>query len=71
MKPDWEPDMLILPVKMGEPIVINNIYVSLLGIHRNGIRLGLQSQASISIHRKEASPQHVVPEDDESCNTIN
>ena len=54
MKPDWGTEMLILTRKMGESIVINqNIYVTILGINGNQIRLGIDAPTAIPVHREE------------------
>lgn len=54
MKPDWGTEMLILTRKIGESIVIDkDIYVTILGINGNQIRLGIDAPTTIPVHREE------------------
>lgn len=65
MKPDWGTEMLILTRKIGESIVINqNIYVTILGINGNQIRLGIDAPTAIPVHREEVHLK--IQEQDES-----
>lgn len=46
--------MLILTRRMGEVIFIDDeIKVTVLGIHGNQVRIGIDAPKEISIHRKE------------------
>ena len=46
--------MLILTRKLKEKILINdNIEVSILDIHRNQVRIGINAPKEISVHREE------------------
>ncbi len=54
MRPDWEIDMMILTRKIGESIIINrDICITMLGIHENNIRLGINEPKTISMQEKE------------------
>lgn len=54
MNPDWGTEMLILTRKIGESIVIDkDIYVTILGINGNQIRLGIDAPKTIPVHREE------------------
>jgi len=47
--------MLVLSRKAGEEIVVSNgdITISVLGITRNRVRLGVSAPCGIPVHRKE------------------
>lgn len=50
--------VLILPCKIGESIVIEkNIYILVLGINGNQVRLGIDAPKAISIGRADRHPQ--------------
>lgn len=54
MRPDWEIDMMILTRKIGESIIINrDICITMLGIHENNIRLGINEPKSIAMQEKK------------------
>lgn len=54
MNPDWEIDMMIVNRKIGEKIIIDKrIGITILGIHENNIRIGINEPKSISMHEKE------------------
>ena len=54
MNPDWESDMMIFHRKIGEKIIIDNeIGITILGVHENNIRLGINEPKSISMQEKE------------------
>ena len=54
MNPDWESDMMIFHRKIGEKIIIDNeIGITILGVHENNIRLGINEPKSISMPEKE------------------
>ncbi len=54
MRPDWEIDMMILTRKIGESIIINKDFcITMLGIHENNIRLGINEPKTISMQDKE------------------
>lgn len=46
--------MLVITRKSGESIVINgNIEVTVVGITKDGVRLGIEAPRDIQIHRRE------------------
>lgn len=54
MNPDWEIDMLIVHRKIGEKIIIDKrVGITILGVHENNIRLGINEPKSISRQDKE------------------
>ena len=46
--------MLILSRNVGESIIINDdIVVTILGVHRGQVRIGIEAPRDIQIHREE------------------
>lgn len=47
--------MLILTRRVGEALIIaeNKIVISILGINRNQVRIGIEAPKDISVHREE------------------
>jgi len=49
--------MLILTRRIGETLVIgNDIFLTVLGIKGNQVRIGISAPKDISIHREESVP---------------
>ena len=54
MKQDWGTEMIMLTRKIGESIVIGkDIFITILGINGNQIRLGIDAPESMPVHRKK------------------
>jgi len=46
--------MLILTRRIGEAVVIgDNVTVSILGVHGNQVRVGVNAPREVSVHREE------------------
>ena len=46
--------MLILTRKIGETLVINdNVFVSVLGVKGNQVRIGIDAPKNVTVHREE------------------
>lgn len=60
--------MLVLNRKIGESIVIgNDIYVTVLGVTKNQVRLGIDASPEVPVHREEI--QKRISQTIESCAT--
>jgi len=55
--------MLVLSRKLGEKIVIgDNIFVTVVKIDRNQIRIGIEAPSEVLVYREEIAPQRMEKE---------